>query len=141
ARSEGVTHIAFGDLFLEDIRAYRERQLAGSGIEPLFPLWGTPADTPALARQMIRSGLRAVLTCVDPKQLDARFAGQTFDDALLAELPAGVDPCGERGEFHTFCTTGPMFAGPIPVTVGETVTRDGFVFADLLPVRLIQSPV
>jgi uncharacterized protein (TIGR00290 family) len=141
ARSEGVTHIAFGDLFLEDIRAYRERQLAGSGIEPLFPLWGAPADTPALARQMIGSGLRAVLTCVDPKQLDARFAGREFDDALLAGLPTGVDPCGERGEFHTFCTGGPMFAGPIPVAVGETVTRDGFVFADLLPARPIQSPV
>jgi uncharacterized protein (TIGR00290 family) len=133
ARAEGITHVAFGDLFLEDIRAYREAILAGTGVTPLFPLWGTPADTPALARAMLASGLRATLTCVDSRQLDGRFVGRAFDEALLAELPAGVDPCGERGEFHTFCHAGPMFASPIPVRVGETVVRDGFHFADVLP--------
>lgn len=132
ARREGITHIAFGDLFLEDIRAYRERQLAGSGIEPLFPLWGTPADTPALAREMLAAGLRAVLTCVDPKQLDGRFVGRQFDADLLASLPPGVDPCGERGEFHTFCCAGPMFAAPIAVQVGETRFCDGCWFVDLV---------
>jgi uncharacterized protein (TIGR00290 family) len=130
ASTAGVTHLAFGDLFLEDVRAYRERQLAGSGVEPLFPLWGL--DTAALAREMLAGGVEAVLTCVDPKQLDPRFAGRTFDLALLAELPPGVDPCGERGEFHTFCRSGPMFAAPVPAWPGEVVERDGFVFADLL---------
>lgn len=132
ARREGITHIAFGDLFLEDIRAYRERQLAGTGIEPLFPLWGTPADTPALAREMLAAGLRAVLTCVDPKHLDGRFVGRWFDADFLADLPPGIDPCGERGEFHTFCCAGPMFAAPIPMRVGEATLRDGFWFADLV---------
>jgi uncharacterized protein (TIGR00290 family) len=132
ARREGITHIAFGDLFLEDIRAYRERQLSGTGIEPLFPLWGTPADTPALAREMLAAGLRAVLTCVDPKQLDGRFVGRWFDADFLADLPPGVDPCGERGEFHTFCYAGPMFSASIPVRVGEVALRDGFWFADLV---------
>ena len=132
ARAEGITHIAFGDLFLEDIRAYRERQLAGTGIDPLFPLWGKPSDTPALAWRMLDAGLEAVLTCVDAKQLDGRFVGRRFDRALLDELPGGVDPCGERGEFHTFCHAGPMFAAPIPVRVGEIVVKDGFHFADLL---------
>ncbi len=132
ARREGVTHIAFGDLFLEDIRAYRERQLAGTGIEPLFPLWGTPADTPGLTREMLAAGLRAVLTCVDPKQLDPRFVGRAFDSELLADLPSGVDPCGERGEFHTFCWAGPMFAAPITVRVGEVIFRDGFWFVDVI---------
>jgi uncharacterized protein (TIGR00290 family) len=134
ARQAGVTHIAFGDLFLEDIRAYRERQLAGTGIEPLFPIWGTAADTPALAREMLAAELRAVLTCVDPKQLDGRFVGCWFDANLLTDLPAKVDPCGERGEFHTFCCAGPMFAAPIAVQVGEAVLRDGFWFVDLLAV-------
>lgn len=133
ARQEGITHIAFGDLFLEDIRDYRIRKLAGTGIEPLFPLWGTPADTPALARTMLAAGLRAVLTCVDPKQLDPRFVGRDFDAALLGELPPAVDPCGERGEFHTFCHAGPMFREPVGVRLGETVQRDGFWFADLQP--------
>jgi uncharacterized protein (TIGR00290 family) len=133
ARREGITHIAFGDLFLEEIRAYRVRQLAGTGIEPLFPLWGTPADTPALARRMLDAGLQAVLTCVDPRQLDERFAGRAFDTAFLEELPSTVDPCGERGEFHTFCHAGPMFAAPIAVHVGESVCRDGFWFCDLQP--------
>ena len=125
ATEAGITHAAFGDLFLEDVRAYRVRQLAGTGIEPLFPLWGAAADTPALAAQMIAAGLKAVLTCVDPKQVAASFVGREFDAALLAELPASVDPCGERGEFHTFCYDGPMFARAIPIEVGEIVTRSG----------------
>jgi len=133
ARDEGFTHVAFGDLFLQEIRDYRVRQLAGSGLEPIFPLWGTPADTPALARRMLAAGLAAVLTCVDPAQLDGRFVGRRFDAALLAELPAGVDPCGERGEFHSFCFDGPMFDAPIAFEPGESVTRDGFCFADLRP--------
>ncbi len=134
ARRDGVTHIAFGDLFLEDIRDYRERKLAGTGIEPLFPVWTTQNDTPRLAREMLAAGLQAALTCVDPKQLDARFVGRWFDADFLAELPAGVDPCGERGEFHTFCCAGPMFARPIPVLVKESSLRDGFWFADVVPV-------
>ncbi|MFQ3591844.1 MAG: ATP-binding protein [Gemmataceae bacterium] len=133
AQSAGVTAFAFGDLFLEDIRAYRERQLAGTGIEPLFPLWGTADETPTLARAMIAGGLRATLACVDPRHLTSSFAGRAFDTELLADLPYGVDPCGERGEFHTFCHAGPMFQRSIPVRVGEVVERDGFVFADLLP--------
>ncbi len=132
AREEGVTVFAFGDLFLADIRAYRERQLAGTGLTPAFPVWGAPEETPALAREMIAGGLRATLTCVDPKQLSPAFAGREFDARLLADLPPGVDPCGERGEFHTFCHAGPMFSRPIPVRVGETVLRDGFQFADLM---------
>ena len=139
ARDERLSHVAFGDLYLEDIRAYRTRQMAGTGIEPLFPLWTEPARTPDLARQMLASGLRAHLTCVDTRQLDARFAGRAFDERLLAELPPGVDACGERGEFHSFCWDGPMFTAPIAVTVGELVTRDGFCFADLLPQRPLAS--
>jgi uncharacterized protein (TIGR00290 family) len=130
ARADGITHVAFGDLFLEDVRRYREERLAPTGVTPLFPLWGTPTD--ALARRMVEGGLRARLTCVDPKSLDARFAGRDFDAALLAELPTTVDPCGEGGEFHTFAYAGPMFRRPIPIRTGEIVTRDGFVFADLL---------
>jgi uncharacterized protein (TIGR00290 family) len=133
AREEGVTHVAFGDLFLEDVRAYRIRMLSGTGIEPLFPLWCSPAATPALARTMLRAGLRAVLTCVDPKQLPTGFVGRLYDAALLAELPAEVDPCGERGEFHTFCFAGPMFASEIGVQAGDTVSRDNFCFIDLAP--------
>ncbi|HEX5387686.1 MAG TPA: hypothetical protein VFW66_13365 [Gemmatimonadales bacterium] len=133
ARDAGVTHVAFGDLFLEDIRAYRVRMLAGTGIEPLFPLWCSAADTPELARKMLGGGLRAVLTCVDPKQLPDAFAGREYDAALLSELPAAVDPCGERGEFHTFCFAGPMFHRALPVRVGETVSRDGFSFTDVVP--------
>ena len=131
ARAAGVTHMAFGDLFLEDIRAYREKQLTGTGITPVFPLWGL--DTKQLARDMLAGGLRATLTCVDPKRLPATFAGREFDAALLDALPEDVDACGERGEFHSFCHAGPMFAHPIPVQTGETVERDGFAFADLLP--------
>ena len=131
AQADGVTAMAFGDLFLEDIRRYRLEKLAGTGIEPLFPIWGIP--TGELARDMLAGGLRARLTCVDPKQLAASFAGREFDAALLAELPPSVDPCGERGEFHTFCYAGPAFHHPIAVQSGEIVERDGFVFADLLP--------
>ncbi len=130
-RAEHITHMAFGDLFLADIRAYREKQLQGSGISPLFPLWDEP--TPALAREMIAGGLRAVLTCVDPKQLAPEFCGRRFDDTLLDDLPAGVDPCGERGEFHSFAFAGPMFLRPIAIETGETVVRDGFVFTDVIP--------
>jgi uncharacterized protein (TIGR00290 family) len=132
AKAAGVSHIAFGDLFLEDVRQYRVRLLEGTGIEPLFPLWGTPDDTPELARQMLASGLEAVLTCVDPKQLSERFVGRQFDLDLLADLPADVDPCGERGEFHTFCHRCPEFQLDIPIHVGETIQRDGFWFCDLL---------
>ena len=133
AEDQGVTHVAFGDLFLEDIRAYREQQLAATALEPLFPLWGAPGDTPALAREMVAAGLSAVLTCVDPKQLDPSFAGRRFDAELLDELPEGVDPCGENGEFHTFVTQAPCFTAPLEVSVGEVVERDGFVYADVLP--------
>ncbi len=131
AVAEGITAVAFGDLFLEEVRAYREARLAGTGLAPLFPLWGE--DTARLAREMIASGLKATLVCVDPRALEARFAGRTFDGSLLAELPPGVDPCGERGEFHTFAWDGPMFRQPVAVVPGETVIRDGFVFADLVP--------
>jgi uncharacterized protein (TIGR00290 family) len=130
ARGWGVEAMAFGDLFLADIRAYRERQLAGTGIAPLFPLWGR--DTHALAREMIDGGLVAHVTCVDPARLDRSFAGRRLDHALLAELPAGVDPCGENGEFHTFVSAGPMLRAPIAVRPGTIAERDGFVFADLL---------
>jgi uncharacterized protein (TIGR00290 family) len=133
AREEGVTHMAFGDLFLQDVREYRVRMLSDTGVEPLFPLWCSAAQTPALARTMQSNGLRAVLTCVDPKQLHESFAGRMFDAALLADLPDEVDPCGERGEFHTFCFAGPMFHREIGVQVGHTVSRDGFCFTDLVP--------
>ena len=131
-KAQGIAAMAFGDLFLEDIRAYREAKLEGSGIAPLFPLWGR--ETGALAREMIAGGLQARLTCVDPRKLPARFAGRSFDEQLLAELPEGVDPCGENGEFHTCVFAGPMFAHAIDVRLGAVQERDGFVFADLLPV-------
>jgi len=131
ARAAGITAMAFGDLFLADIRAYREARLAGTGVEPLFPLWQKP--TAALARAMLRSGLVAHLTCIDPRHLPASFAGRTFSTELLDELPASVDPCGENGEFHTFVSAGPMFRRPLSVEVGPTVQRDGFVFCDILP--------
>ncbi len=135
AVAEGLHGIAFGDLFLEEIRAYRIAQLAGTGLEPIFPVW-TPTlgvTTAELARQMIAAGLRAHLTCIDPRSLQPDFAGRSFDAALLADLPAAVDPCGERGEFHTFACAGPMFARTIPVIPGATVERDNFIYADLLP--------
>jgi uncharacterized protein (TIGR00290 family) len=131
-KNAGIRHIVFGDLFLEDIRAYRERQLAALGMTPIFPLWRRP--TAALAREMIASGLVAHLVCVDPRRLAREFAGRRFDATLLDQLPPDVDPCGENGEFHTVVTAGPMFAAPIPARVGEVVERDGFVFADVLAI-------
>jgi uncharacterized protein (TIGR00290 family) len=131
AIADGFTHVAFGDLFLEDVRRYREERLAGTGLEPLFPLWGNP--TAPLAREMIAAGVDAQLACVDPRVLPADFAGRRFDLELLDELPPGVDPCGERGEFHTCVLAGPMFSKRIDVSVGEIVERDGFVFGDLIP--------
>lgn len=130
AVEQGVSAIAFGDLFLEDIRAYRERQLRGTGLEPIFPLWQIP--TPQLAEEMIAGGLRAKLVCVDPKKLSPDFAGRDFDRQLLVDLPAGVDPCGENGEFHTCVYAGPMFSHEILITTGETVERDGFCFCDVM---------
>ena len=137
ALREGISGVAFGDLFLEDVRAYRERTLAGTGLAAIFPCWHLPTDE--LARAMLAAGLEARLTCVDPRQLDASFAGRVFDASLLADLPAAADACGERGEFHTFCCAGPMFthdgvSRSIAVRAGEVVERDGFVYADLLPV-------
>jgi len=126
ARNQGITHAAFGDLFLEDVRRYREDRLRGTGIDPLFPVWGIPTDE--LAVTMRKAGLRATITCVDPKQLDRSFAGKPWETSAF---PAGVDPCGERGEFHTCVTAGPMFAAPIETAVGEVVERDGFVFCDV----------
>ena len=131
ARGDGVTAVAFGDLFLEDVRRYREDRMHGTGLAPLFPIWGIPTDV--LARRMVDAGLRARLTCVDPKKLPPAFAGRDFDAALLADLPADIDPCGERGEFHSFAYAGPMFERPVPIRNGDVVDRDGFVFADLLP--------
>jgi uncharacterized protein (TIGR00290 family) len=128
-RNDGVTHIVFGDLFLEGIRAYRERQLAALGMTPLFPLWHR--DTAALAREMIGSGLVAHLVCVDPRRLGREFAGRRFDTRLLEELPGDVDPCGENGEFHTVVSAGPMFTTALQLAVGAVVARDGFVFADI----------
>jgi uncharacterized protein (TIGR00290 family) len=130
AVADGFTHVAFGDLFLEDVRRYREERLAGTGLEPLFPLWDTP--TASLARAMIAAGVEARLTCVDPRVLPADLAGRLFDLELLDALPPGVDPCGERGEFHTCVLAGPMFSRRIDVSVGDIVERDGFVFADLI---------
>lgn len=131
AVAQGVSVMAFGDLYLADIREYRERQLQGSGLEPVFPLWGR--DTAALAAQMVRSGIRARISCVDSAQLDPGFAGRDFDDDLLRALPDGVDHCGENGEFHTFAWNGPGFRAPVGVRIGETTQRGGFVFTDLLP--------
>ena len=131
AEAEGVRHVIFGDLFLEDVRAYREKQLARCDVTPVFPLWGR--DTRELAEEMISGGLSAYLTCVDPRKLDRSFAGRKFDAELLRALPADVDPCGENGEFHSFVNDGPMFKQAILVTPGEIVERDGFVFADFLP--------
>ena len=131
ARDQGVTHVVFGDLFLDEVRRYREEKLAACNMIPLFPLWHR--ETRSLAEQMIEAGLTAHLTCVDPKQLDATFAGRLFDASLLRDLPPGVDPCGENGEFHTFASAGPMFHSAVPIEFGQVLERDGFVFADLLP--------
>jgi uncharacterized protein (TIGR00290 family) len=129
AVSDGFTHVAFGDLFLEDVRRYREERLAGTGLAPIFPVWGLA--TARLAEEMIEMGLQARLSCIDTRVLDRGFVGRSFDRPLLNELPAHVDPCGENGEFHTCVTAGPMFAGSLDVEMGETVTRDPFVWADL----------
>ena len=136
ALAQGVTAIAFGDLFLTDVRAYRERQLKDTGLEPLFPIWGIP--TQQLAQEMISAGLRAKLVCVDPKQISSSFIGRDFDQTLLHDLPAGADPCGENGEFHSFVYAGPMFnreafSREIAIVTGEKVERDGFWFCDVLP--------
>jgi diphthamide synthase (EF-2-diphthine--ammonia ligase) len=131
AREGGITAVAFGDLFLEDIRDYRVRQLQGTGLEPLFPVWQIP--TAQLGREMIAAGVKAKLTCVDPSKLEKSFAGRDYDQQLLEALPPGIDPCGENGEFHTFVYDAPVFSRPIRVQMGEVVERDGFVFADVLP--------
>lgn len=131
AKAAGVTHVIFGDLFLQDVRAYREQKLAGAGITPIFPLWGRP--TALLAREMIDVGIETYLVCVDLKQLSKDFSGRRFDRALLAELPASADPCGENGEFHSCVVAGPMFDRRIEIRVGETVERDGFAYTDLAP--------
>ena len=131
SKQKGIECMAFGDLFLADIKAYREAKLSSTGITPLFPIWLTPTDQ--LAREMISSGLRAVVTCVDPKQLPASFAGREFNEEFLLTLPADVDPCGERGEFHTFAFDGPMFSEPVNIEVGEITEREGFIYADVLP--------
>jgi uncharacterized protein (TIGR00290 family) len=128
-RADGVTRMVFGDLYLRDVRDYREFRLSGTGIQPVFPLWGR--DTRALAEEMIRSGLDARVVCLDPRVLPRELAGHRFDDAFLRALPEGTDPCGENGEFHTFAAAGPMFPEAVPYEVGETVERDGFVFTDL----------
>jgi len=128
AIEDGIEAVAFGDLFLADVRGYREKQLQGTGLEPVFPLWEIP--TAELAREMIVGGLRTKIVCVDTKQLDASFAGREFDFDFLRDLPPQIDPCGERGEFHTCVYDGPMFAGPVQLDAGEVVNRDGFVFAD-----------
>jgi len=132
AKKEGVTHVAFGDLFLQEIRDYRVRQLAPTEIRPLFPLWCSAGETPTLAHKMIANGLKAVITCVDAKQLSPIFLGRTFDESLLADLPPTVDPCGERGEFHTLCFAGPMFADPLQISLGHLVSRDEFHFVDVI---------
>jgi uncharacterized protein (TIGR00290 family) len=132
AKVDGISHVIFGDLFLEDVRAYREQKLAGTGITPLFPLWARP--TAALAREMIDAGVETYLVCVDLKQLPKTFAGRRFDHALLADLPGTADPCGEKGEFHSFVASGPMLSRKISVQAGEVVEREGFAFADLMMV-------
>lgn len=131
AKRDGVEKFAFGDLYLEDVRNYRIDKLKGTGIEPIFPIWGIPTD--ALSRDMISSGLRTVITCINPEQIPAEFVGREFDQAFLDALPEHVDPCGENGEFHSFVFDGPMFQQAIEITVGDIVHRDKFVFADVLP--------
>ena len=138
AIQSGVECIAFGDLFLTDIREYREKQLNGTGLEPIFPVWGIPTE--ALAREMIASGVRAKLTCVDCKQLSADFVGREFDAELLSDLPEGADPCGENGEFHSFVYAGPMFGEDVEVELGEVVMREQFAYADLLPAGAVARP-
>lgn len=131
AQENSIEHFAFGDLFLEDIRNYREEKLKDSGITPIFPIWGIPTEQ--LSRTMLNGGLRTVITCIDPKQITEDFAGREYDEAFLTSLPENVDPCGENGEFHSFVFDGPMFKEQIDIRVGDIVHRDGFVFADVLP--------
>jgi len=138
AVADGFTHVAFGDLFLEDVRKYREDRLAGTGLAPLFPLWGRP--TAVLAREMIAGGVRARISTLDPRVMPRELIGAQFDEALLAALPPSVDPCAERGEFHTCVTDGPMFAAPLNVEAGEIVEREGFVYGDLLIVTAPAGP-
>lgn len=137
AKNKGIECFAFGDLFLEDVRNYRVEKLAGSGIEPIFPIWGLPTDT--LAREMIRSGLRTLVTCINPKQVPRRCVGVEFDHEFLASLPVTVDPCGENGEFHSFVFDGPMFKQKIGIAVGDIVLRDEFLFADIKAVESQQA--
>ena len=129
AKKTNIEHFAFGDLYLEDVRNYREEKLNGSGIKPIFPIWGIPTDQ--LSRQMIRSGIKAVITCVDPKQIPEEFIGREYDDSFLNDLPEGVDPCGEKGEFHSFVFDGPMFKKHMEISLGNVVHRDGFIFIDV----------
>lgn len=131
ALADGIKHVVSGDLFLADVRAYREERLDGTGISPLFPLWSRPTDL--VAREMLDPGVKALLTCVDPAHLAPSFDGRLFDERLLADLPGHVDPCGERGDFHTFVFDGPGFASPIDIELGEVIERDGFVFRDVRP--------
>lgn len=130
AEAMEIEHIAFGDLYLADIRAYREKQMAHCSISPIFPLWNTPTDQ--LALDIVESGTQAIVTCVDPQQMPSDFAGREYNATFLADLPASVDPCGENGEFHTFVFAGPMLPKPINISVGETIGRDGFIFTDVL---------
>jgi uncharacterized protein (TIGR00290 family) len=130
AIKEGITHIIFGDLFLEDIRKYRESRFAKTNIMPLFPLWGI--NTLCLAKEMINAGIKAVITCVDPKKLDSSFAGRQFNEELIGDLPKGIDPCGENGEFHTFVYDGPMFSKSLPISIGTVVERNGYIFRDIM---------
>ena len=131
AKNKNVECFAFGDLFLEDVRQYREDRMNGTGITPIFPLWGIPTKT--LSSEMVAMGLRAVITCIDPKRIPEKFAGREYNESFLSDIPDSVDPCGEYGEFHSFAFEGPMFKNPIEVVRGETINRDGFVFTDLLP--------
>lgn len=131
AKQRGIECFAFGDIFLEDVRGYREANLADTGITPIFPLWGMP--TKKLSVEMVSGGLRAIITCVDPKHLSTDFAGQEYGESFLERIPANVDPCGENGEFHSFAFAGPMFKKPVNIAIGETVARSGFIFTDLLP--------
>jgi uncharacterized protein (TIGR00290 family) len=130
-KQKEIKCFAFGDLFLDDVRKYREANLSDSGIAPIFPLWGIP--TKKLSNEMVNSGLRAIITCVDPKQLPAEFSGQEYGESFLERIPTNIDPCGENGEFHSFAFDGPMFKEPIKVSIGETIIRDSFIFTDLLP--------
>lgn len=138
ATKENIECLAFGDLFLEEVRQYREKNLKATGLTPIFPLWGIPTDE--LSREMVAGGLKAVLTCVDPKRIPGKFSGKEYDAAFLKALPEEADPCGEYGEFHSFAYDGPMFHSPIKISVGETVRRDGFVFTDVLPSHPVAWP-